>query len=204
MGIPISLDYSWFLIFALLTWSLASGYYPSEFKDWSTSLYWATGAATAIMLFVSVVLHELGHSFVAQRFGIKVRSIRLFIFGGVAEIAAEPPSARIEFLIAVAGPAVSFALAAFLAALQPLLASVEPLGGMVKYLAYMNLALVVFNLIPAFPLDGGRVFRAVVWTVTKNMRQSTIIAGNVGRGFGFLFILVGVRHVGCLYRVVPR
>jgi len=114
IGIPISVDYSWFLIFALLTWMLAGSYYPSEFKNWTPLTYWITGAATAILLFASVLLHELGHSFVALQFKIPVRSITLFIFGGVARIGAEPPSARAEFLIAIAGPVVSLALAVML------------------------------------------------------------------------------------------
>ena len=97
LGIPIGLDYSWFLIFALLTWSLAVSYYPTEFKNWPAPLYWFMGAVTAIMLFVSVLLHELGHSVVALRYKIPVRSITLFIFGGVAQIGAEPPSAAAEF-----------------------------------------------------------------------------------------------------------
>ena len=192
MGIPINLDYSWFLIFALLTWMLAASYYPSEFKNWPPLLYWVTGAATAILLFASVLLHELGHSFVALRFKIPVRSITLFIFGGVARIDAEPPSARAEFFIAVAGPIVSLALAVMFSVMQPVLGAIEPLWGVAKYLAYMNFALVLFNLIPGFPLDGGRVFRAFVWAVTKNMRQATLIAANVGRFFGFLFIFFGV------------
>lgn len=195
MGIPISLDYSWFLIFGLLTWMMAASYYPTEFKNWNPLTYWVTGAATVILLFTSVLLHELGHSFVALRFGVPVRSITLFIFGGVAQIAAEPPSAKAEFLIAIAGPIVSFALAATLALVQPALAAVEPLWGMVKYLAYMNLALAVFNLIPGFPLDGGRVFRAFVWAVTKDMRRATLIASNVGRFFGFFFIFAGVARM---------
>jgi len=192
MGIPIGVDYSWFLIFALLTWMLAGSYYPSEFRNWSPLLYWVTGAATAILLFVSVLVHELGHSFVALRHGIPVRSITLFIFGGVAQIGAEPPSAKAEFLIAIAGPAVSFALAVIFTVVQPALAAIEPLWGVVKYLAYMNFALALFNLIPGFPLDGGRVFRAFLWAVTKDMRRATLIAANVGRFFGFLFIFTGV------------
>ena len=104
LGIPIGLDYSWFVIFALLTWMLAGSYYPAEFKDWPPLLYWFMGAVTAIMLFVSVLLHELGHSVVALRYKIPVRSITLFLFGGVAQIGAEPPSAIAEFLIAIAGP----------------------------------------------------------------------------------------------------
>lgn len=192
MGIPISLDYSWFLVFALLTWILGSSYYPSEFKNWPPLLYWVTGAATAILLFASVLLHELGHSYIAIRFGMTVRSITLFIFGGVAQIGAEPPSAKAELLIAMAGPAVSLGLAAGLSVVQPLLAGNEPLWGMAKYLAFINLALALFNLIPGFPLDGGRVLRALIWGATKNLRQATLIAANAGRFFGFLFILAGV------------
>ena len=195
MGIPINLDYSWFLIFALLTWMLASSYYPSEFKGWTPLLYWVTGAATALLLFASVLLHELGHSLVALRFKISVRSITLFIFGGVAQIGSEPPSAKVEFVIAIAGPIMSLALGVMFSVMQPALASTEALWGMAKYLAYMNFALVLFNLIPGFPLDGGRVFRAIVWAVTKNLRQATLIAANVGRFFGFLFIFIGIWRI---------
>ena len=192
LGIQIGLDYSWFVIFALLTWMLANSYYPDEFKHWSPLLYWLMGAVTAIMLFVSVLLHELGHSVVALRYKIPVRSITLFLFGGVAQIGAEPPSAIAEFFIAIAGPLVSLALAVFFYAAQPLIAGMEPLLGLAKYLAYINMALVLFNLIPGYPLDGGRVFRAIMWAITGNMGRSTLIAANVGRFFAFLLIFAGV------------
>jgi Zn-dependent protease/CBS domain-containing protein len=192
LGIPIGLDYSWFVIFALLTWMLAGSYYPAEFKDWPPVLYWFVGGVTAIMLFVSVLLHELGHSVLALRYKVPVRSITLFLFGGVAQIGAEPPSPLAEFLIAIAGPLVSLSLAVLFYAVEPLVAGIEPLLGLAKYLAYINLALVVFNLIPGYPLDGGRVFRAIVWATTGNMRRATLIAANVGRFFGFAFIFVGV------------
>ena len=192
LGIPIGLDYSWFVIFGLLTWMLAGSYYPAEFKNWPPLMYWLVGAATALMLFVSVLLHELGHSVVALRYNIPVRSITLFLFGGVAQIGAEPPSAVAEFLIAIAGPLVSLTLAVVFYAVEPLVAGMEPLLGLVKYLAYINLALVLFNLIPGYPLDGGRVFRAIVWAITKNMRRATLIAANVGRFFAMVFIFVGV------------
>jgi Zn-dependent protease len=192
LGIPIGLDYSWFVVFALLTWMLAGSYYPAEFKDWPPLLYWLVGAVTAIMLFVSVLLHELGHSVVALRYNIPVRSITLFLFGGVAQIGAEPPNAFVEFLVAIAGPLVSLVLVVLFSTVQPLVAGMEPLLGLAKYLAYINLALVLFNLIPGYPLDGGRVFRAIVWAITGNMRRATLIAANVGRLFAFLFIFVGV------------
>jgi Zn-dependent protease/CBS domain-containing protein len=192
LGISIGLDYSWFLILALFTWMLASSYYPAEFKNWPPLLYWVMGAITAIMLFASVVLHELGHSVVAMRFRVPVRSITLFLFGGVAQIGAEPPSAKAELLIAIAGPSVSLALAVLFFLVQRAVAGIPPLWGLAKYLAYINFALVLFNLIPGFPLDGGRVFRAVIWAATKNMRRATLLAANTGRLFGFLFIFTGV------------
>lgn len=192
LGIPIGLDYSWFLIFALLTWMLGGSYYPAEFKNWSPLLYWFMGAVTAIMLFASVLLHELGHCIVALQYKVPVRNITLFLFGGVAQIGMDPPSAIAEFFIAIAGPFVSLVLALCSYTVQPLVAGIEPLLGLARYLTYINLALVVFNLIPGYPLDGGRVFRAIVWAITKNMRRATLIAANAGRFFGFLFIFVGV------------
>ncbi len=195
-GIRIGLDYSWFLIFALLTWLLAVNYYPAEFKDRSPALYWAMGAATAVLLFVSVLLHELGHSVVALRYGVPVRSITLFIFGGVSQIEAEPPNAMGEFLIAVAGPLVSVALGFIFYGLESALRSATaPLAGLTQYLSYINFALAAFNLIPGYPLDGGRVLRAIVWAITNNLRRATLVAANVGRFFGFLFIFVGVWQI---------
>ena len=119
LGIPIGLDYSWFLIFALLTWSLATSYYPAEFTNWPVAQYWIVGAITVILMFASVLVHELGHSIISLRYKIPVRSITLFIFGGVAQIGAEPPSAMAEFWIAIAGPITSFALAILFGLLQP-------------------------------------------------------------------------------------
>jgi Zn-dependent protease len=195
IGIPIGVDYSWFLVFALLTWSFATSYYPQEFPDWLGITYWTVGAATAIMLFVSVLIHELGHSVIAMKYKIAIRSITLFLFGGVAQIASEPPSASAEFWIAIAGPVTSLVLAAIFYALEPAAAIYSPLLGLVKYLAYINLALAFFNLIPGFPLDGGRVFRAAVWGVTGNLRKATLIAASVGRFIAFLFIAVGVWQI---------
>jgi Zn-dependent protease/CBS domain-containing protein len=191
-GIPIELDFSWFLIFILLTWTLATGYFPVEFKNWPIAEYWIVGAITAIMLFVSVLLHELGHSVVAIRYKIPVKKITLFIFGGISQISTEPPNALAEFWIAIAGPVVSFALAGVFALLQPVSGSVAPLLALAKYLALINATLGLFNLIPGFPLDGGRVFRAIVWGITKSFRRATLIAANVGRFIAFLFILFGV------------
>jgi len=191
-GIPIGLDYSWFLIFALITWTLATSYYPTEFGSWPVAQYWIVGAATAILMFVSVLLHELGHSVVAMRYKIPVRSITLFIFGGVAQIGTEPPSAIAEFWIALASPATSFALAILFGLLQPMVGALAPLLALAKYLAYINGTLALFNLIPGFPLDGGRVFRAIVWGITHSLRRATLVAAKLGRFIAYLFILVGV------------
>lgn len=195
LGIPIGLDPSWFLMFILITWLLASSYFPTEFNHWSTFQYWIVGAITAILFFVSVVLHELGHSIVALQYKIPVTSITLFIFGGIAQIASNPPSAVAEFLIAIAGPLTSFALAGIFGLLEGLTTSIAPIFAMVKYLAYINGALALFNMIPGFPLDGGRVFRAVLWGITRNLRRATEIAAAIGRVVAFLFILYGVWQV---------
>ena len=194
-GIAVDLDYSWFLVFGLLTWVLAVSYYPAEFKNWSAGEYWLIGVMTAVLLFVCVLLHEFGHSVVAKGFGIPVPRITLFIFGGVSQIAEEPPNAAAEFWIAAAGPAVSFVLAAIFWGLRPILASAPPLQALVKYMALLNLVLGVFNLIPGFPLDGGRVFRSIVWGVTKNFRRATVMAALTGRFFGFILIFLGVAQV---------
>ena len=191
-GIPIELDYSWFLIAALITWMLAVSYYPAEFKGGTSVEYWVMGAVTAVLFFASIVVHELAHSWVALRYKVSVSRITLFIFGGVSQIAGEPPSASAEFLIAVVGPLTSFALAALFYLMEPLLVNITPALAVAKYLALINGILGLFNLVPGFPLDGGRVFRAIVWGVNKNFRRATLIAASTGRFFGFLFIVWGV------------
>jgi Zn-dependent protease/CBS domain-containing protein len=192
LGIPIDLDYSWFLIAALITWMLAVSYYPVEFKGGTRIEYWLMGAVTAVLFFASIVVHELAHSWVALRYKVPVSRITLFIFGGVSQIAGEPSSASAEFSIAIVGPLTSFALAAVFFLLEPLLVNVTPALAVAKYLALINGLLGLFNLVPAFPLDGGRVFRGVVWGVNKNFRRATLIAASTGRFFGFLFIVWGV------------
>ncbi|HZP34509.1 MAG TPA: site-2 protease family protein [Candidatus Acidoferrales bacterium] len=194
-GIRIDLDYSWFLIVGLLTWVLAANYYPQQFKDWSTAEYWGMGLATAVMLFVSVLIHELGHSLVAQHLGMSVPRITLFIFGGVSQIATEPPSAGAEFAMAIVGPLVSLALAAVFWELEPVVAFSGPLLALTQYLALLNFVLGIFNLVPGFPLDGGRVLRAIIWRFTGKYQRSTAIAAGVGRFCGFLLIFVGLWQI---------
>ena len=191
-GIPIELDYSWFLIAILITWMLATNYYPAELRGGTSIEFWLMGAVTAVLFFVSIVVHELAHSWVALRYKVPVHRITLFIFGGVSQIAAEPPSATAEFLIAIVGPLTSFMLAGLFYFLEPLLVNITPALLVAKYLALINGLLGLFNLIPGFPLDGGRVFRAIVWGANKNFRRATLIAASTGRFFGFLFIFVGV------------
>jgi len=194
-GISIGLDYSWFLIFVLFAWTLARGYYPAAYPTWSGAEDWGMGAVTALMLFVCVLLHELGHAVVAMGYKVPVRRITLFLFGGVSQIEGEPPSAVAEFWIALAGPAVSGALAVLFALLRPAVAAVSPLLALTTYLAYINGGLAVFNLIPGFPLDGGRILRAILWSSTHNLRTATVIAANVGRFIGFVFIVWGVSQI---------
>jgi len=191
-GIPVRVDYSWFLVLILFTWTFAVGYYPSEFKNWSTTEYWVVGAITAIMLFGSVLLHELGHSLVALRYKIPVRNITLFIFGGISQISEEPVSAISEFWITIAGPIVSFGLAGIFALLTFITSGFAPLFAIIKYLAYINVILGLFNLIPGFPLDGGGVLMSIVWGITHNRHRALLIASGVGSFFAYLFIVYGV------------
>ena len=191
-GVEVDLDYTWFLIVGLLAWMLAVNYFPAEFGPAAVWVYWTMGALTAVMLFVSVLIHELGHSVVAQGYGLSVPRITLFLFGGVSQIAAEPPSAGAEFWIALVGPLVSFALAALFWELEPLFRSSPPWLAVVKYLALLNLVLAIFNLIPGFPLDGGRVLRALLWKITGAYKRATVAAAATGRFFGFALIFLGV------------
>jgi len=192
LGIAIRLHSSWFLIAALVTWSLAGGYFPQEYPGWAAATYWIVGAVTAILFFASVLLHELGHSVLALREKVPVRSITLFIFGGVAQISREPPTAGAEFRIAIAGPLTSLALAGLFGLLKVAVPGDAVLAAPAAYLARINLGLALFNLIPGFPLDGGRVLRSLLWGLGANFRSATRWASWAGRGVAFLFILAGV------------
>lgn len=187
-GIPIGLHSSWFIIFLLLTFSLAVGYFPAEYEDLSRPVYWLLGAVTSVLFFGSVLAHELAHAWVALRNSIPVRSITLFIFGGVAQIEQEPHTAGAEFRIAIAGPIMSLALAGLFFVLYQVDQPVDYLAAPSIYLARINLILGLFNMIPGFPLDGGRVLRAIVWRFTGSLRRATRIAATVGQmvAFGFM------------------
>ncbi len=196
-GIPIHVHASWFVVFFFLTWSLATGFLPETLPGLSAPRYWGMGAVAALLLFLSVLLHELGHSYVALRYQIPIKQITLFIFGGVAHMGKEPPSPRAEFLIAIAGPLVSLVLGAACyggaMAVESLLAQPGLRGLIVLgvFLSTVNVQLGLFNLIPGFPLDGGRVLRAGLWARNKDFNQATRQAALAGIGFGGTLGLIG-------------
>jgi Zn-dependent protease len=202
LGIPIRVHPSWFLVFVFMTWTLATGYLPEALPGLSGSRYWGMGAVAALLLFLSVLLHELGHSYVALRYRIPIGQITLFLFGGVAHMKKEPPSPRAEFLIAIAGPVVSFALGAFCLGTVEAAESLPMLSGgrgfvvLGGLLGVNNIMLGLFNLIPGFPLDGGRALRAGLWAWSKNFHQATSQAAFIGLGFGLLLGGFGALLVG--------
>ena len=191
-GIPIGLHPSWFLIFGLATWSLASGYFPQAYPQIPNTLHWVLGVITSLLFFGSVLAHELGHAYLALRNQIPVKGITLFIFGGVAQIAQEPRSPGAEFRIAIAGPLVSLALSVLFAGLWLLDRAVPLLSAPSEYLMRINLTLALFNMIPGFPLDGGRVLRAVIWKATGSYQTATRWASSAGQVVAFGFIGVGI------------
>lgn len=194
-GIPIGLHASWFLIFGLITWSLASGYFPLEYPMLSAPAHWLLGAATSLLFFGSVLAHELGHSFVALRNQIPVRGVTLFIFGGVAQIGREPRTPGAEFKIAVAGPLTSLGLAILFGGVWMLDQHIPYLAAPSLWLMRINFMLALFNMIPGFPLDGGRVLRAVVWRLTKSFHRATQTAAFAGQLVAFGFIGWGILTV---------
>jgi len=197
-GFQIKIDLSWIFIVVLITWSLAIGYFPFHYKNLSKETYWLMGIVGALGLFASIIFHEVSHSLVARRFGIPMKGITLFIFGGVSEMNEEPPNAKAEFWMAIMGPLSSIFLSLVLYGIysQALRTNWSvPVTGTFHYLAWLNGLLAVFNLLPAFPLDGGRVLRAILWSLKKNFRWATRVASGVGSTFGFLMILFGLYNV---------
>jgi Zn-dependent protease/CBS domain-containing protein len=195
LGFTVRLDASWFLIFLLVTWSLAAGLFPAAYPALATWVYWAMGVAGALGLFAAIVVHELAHSLVARRHGMPMKGITLFMLGGVAEMSGEPPDARTEAKVAIAGPVASVVIAASCLVVAIVLGQVraaEAVVGVVEYLAEINLVVAIFNLLPAFPLDGGRLLRAALWKVRGSLRWATRIASRIGAGFGAALIILGV------------
>jgi Zn-dependent protease/predicted transcriptional regulator len=196
-GISLRLHYSWFLIFALVTWALAGVYFPSTHPTWSLSARIAAGLITSVLFFGSVLVHELMHSIVSQRQGIPVQSITLFIFGGVSQITSEPKQPKDEFRMAIVGPLSSLLIGGILLGIyfgwhHVDTFAVQFITAIAYWLGYINLLLGVFNLIPGFPLDGGRVLRSLIWWRSRNLKRATRIASNIGRAVGFIFIFIGI------------
>ena len=195
-GIPINVHVSWLVIYGLITWTLAVGYFPHALPDLPAAAYWANGLLAAFLLFVSVLLHELSHSLVAMAHGLAVRGITLHVFGGVSHLEDEPPNPRAEFLIAAVGPVTSFAIAGVLWLISAA-GVVRPAWAqaVVAYLVLVNVAVGIFNLVPGFPLDGGRLLRAGLWKWIGTLGQATYVASRVGVGFAFALMALGVLQI---------
>lgn len=192
-GIDIYINYSWLIILVFLIWSLATGWFAVLYPGWSPALYWITSTIAALLLFVSVLLHELAHSVVARARGLTVKNITLFIFGGVSNIEQEPSSPGVEFQMAIVGPLTSILIGALAALLLlPLRGNTSPVTAVLGYLAYTNILLGIFNLIPGFPLDGGRVLRSIIWRISGSLRTATRAATISGEVIAYLFILAGI------------
>lgn len=207
LGFEIKVDFSWVFLAALIIWSLGTQYFPLVYEGFDQRTYWIMGVAGAFGLFFSIIFHELAHSIVARAFGMRIKGITLFIFGGVAELEDEPPSAVAEFLVAIAGPISSLFLAWSAFRLVEIGSPGEdpvatPALAVIGYLGLVNLILAIFNMLPAFPLDGGRAFRAALWWWSGSMRRATLTAARVGSFFGLLFIVLGIYSVLFLDNIV--
>ncbi len=194
IGFEVRIDASWLLLAILIIVTLSSGYFPFHYEDLSKGEYAVMGIIGAIGLFASLILHELSHSLMARRFGIPMEGITLFMFGGVAQMDEEPKTAKSEFLMAIAGPIASFVLAGAFYAVYTGIREHVPVtvGGVLGYLAWINMILAFFNLLPAFPLDGGRILRSALWAWRNNLRWATRIASDIGSGFGIVLIMLGI------------
>ncbi|MBU4527367.1 MAG: site-2 protease family protein [Hoeflea sp.] len=193
-GFKLKVDPSWLLIATLIVWSLSTSYFPGVLPGRTSTIYTVLGIIAMLGMFASLILHELAHSVVARSYGLKVGGITLFIFGGVAELEEEPHDPKSEFQIAIAGPLMSLFLAGLFYGVSNLLAGgseISPAGAVVGYLALINLVLAVFNLIPAFPLDGGRMLRAAIWRVTQDLLRATMISSRIGSAFALFLMLTG-------------
>jgi Zn-dependent protease/predicted transcriptional regulator len=193
--IDIRLHYTWLFAFFLIAVSLALGYFPGSNSEFGVATPWILGIVAAMLLFGSVLVHELAHSLVAGARGLRVNSITLFIFGGVSSITREPASSKDEFLIAVVGPLTSFVLAAFFWLLGQAAPSGSSIAAISGYLGFANLLLGLFNIVPGFPLDGGRVLRSIIWAYTRNMSGATRIASYIGQTTAFVLIGWGIVNV---------
>jgi Zn-dependent protease/CBS domain-containing protein len=191
-GIRIGINWSWLIVFALIVWSLAAAVFPSENPGLSDGEYIAIAVVAAFLFFASLLLHELGHALQARREGLEIEGINLWLFGGVAQFKGSFPTAGAEFRIAIAGPLVTLVIGVLFVAVAMAVSLPNAVDAVVAWVGYTNVILLLFNLLPALPLDGGRVLRAALWQARGDLRWATAIAAAVGRGFGFLFIGAGV------------
>jgi Zn-dependent protease/CBS domain-containing protein len=191
-GIRIGINWSWLIVFALIVWSLAAAVFPSQNPGLSDGEYVAMAVVAAVLFFASLLLHELGHALQARRDGVEIEGINLWLFGGVAQFKGGFPSAGAEFRIAIAGPLVSLALGVLFVLVAALAGLPNAIDGVVAWLGFTNLILLAFNLLPALPLDGGRVLRSALWYLRGDLQWATWVASGVGRGFGFLLVGLGL------------
>jgi Zn-dependent protease/CBS domain-containing protein len=194
LGFTVKVDLSWLIIAILIVWSLATGVFPNYFEAFEPAAYWILGVIGAVGLFLFIILHELSHSLAARKFGMDINEITLFVFGGVANIEEEPPSPKAEVLMALAGPGTSIVLGGIFWGLYSLALQAEwpaEIQAVLSYFWSINFILAGFNLVPAYPLDGGRVLRAIFWGTGKDIRKATKWASYAGSGFGFLLIFIG-------------
>jgi Zn-dependent protease/CBS domain-containing protein len=191
-GIPVEVNVSWLIVLALMTWSFATGWYADVLPDGSKQELWILGFLTSILLFVSILLHEFSHAVVASRNGLPIRKITLFLFGGVAQMERDVDNPVLELKMAAAGPAMSVVLAALFFGLTKLVADHQLVFVLAKSLYRINLIVLVFNMVPGFPLDGGRILRAVIWKKTGNVQKATRIASRVGSSFAIVLMVYGV------------
>lgn len=192
-GIDIFVHVSWLIILVLLTWSLATGWFAALYPGWSPFTYWVISLLAALLLFTSVLLHELAHSLVARRHGLPVNNITLFIFGGVSNLEHEPTSAGVEFQMSLVGPLTSLLIGGLSFVLLVLIGrDTSPLAAILGYLATANILLGLFNLLPGFPLDGGRVLRSIIWKISGSLSTATRVAAWVGQTIAYLLILGGI------------
>jgi len=191
-GIRIGVNWSWLIVFALIVWSLAAAVFPSQNPGLSDGEYLAMAVVAAVLFFVSLLLHELGHALQARRDGVEIEGINLWLFGGVAQFKGDFPSASAEFRIAIAGPLVSLVLGVFFVLVAVVAGLPSAVDGVVAWLGFANLILLAFNLLPALPLDGGRILRSALWYLRGDLQWATWLASGVGRGFGFLLVGLGL------------
>src|SRR5919106_4326834 len=187
-GISFGVNWSWLVVFALIVWTLATGIFPEMNPGFSDGAYVAMALVAALLFFTSLLLHEYGHALQARREGMEIEGITLWLFGGVAKFRGMFPSAGAEFRIAVAGPLVTLVIGVVFAGVAWLADLPGPIDGLVGWLGVVNLLLLVFNMLPALPLDGGRVLRAALWGARRDFAIATRLAADIGRGFGFLFL----------------